>query len=83
MAGNSDNKFSDDQREEIKNVAREEMLNQGIPVNGDHTREENIKRFQWIDRMRKWHDSAATWIGRAIIWGLMLVFVGWMGSKIQ
>lgn len=83
MAGNNENHFSDAQREEIKELVRVAMIENGFGANGPETREKNIKRTQFIDNMMERFDNISVNVGRAITYAIITALLAllWLGFK--
>lgn len=81
MAGHNENQFSDAQREEIEHIARDVLIKSGLDSNGPSTRQRNIQRMQFVDKMLSIYTNSATWVGQAVIWFAIAAFVAFLGFK--
>jgi hypothetical protein len=83
MAGNDDNLFSHAQREEIKDLARQTVIESGFESNGPETRMRNIKRVQFIDWAMDKFDHLSVNVGRAVTITVVVAILGlvWVGIK--
>jgi len=85
MAGNEDSRLSKEKEDEIREIVRKEMIENGFDANGTESRKKNIQRFHFVDRMIASYSNLTVNIGRAVAWVLVAALMGavWLGIKMK